>query len=74
VFPKPHEGFLVVLEEAKIPSVPMTTKTKLVWKPRSIMTRLIEGVCGSVDKPCDMVQQQEVTPTIVSLSVVNEEK
>jgi hypothetical protein len=70
----PHEGCLVFLDEAKMPSVPMMMKRKLGWKPRSVVIRLIEGACGSVDKPCDVVQQQEVIPTMVSLSVMNQEE
>jgi hypothetical protein len=70
----PHEGCLVFLDESKMPSVPMTMKSKLGWKPISVAMRLIEGACGSVDRPCDMVQQQEVIPAIVSLSVMNQEE
>jgi hypothetical protein len=53
--PVPHESFLVFLDEAKTPSVPMTTKRKLGQKPRSVAIKLIEGVCESADKPCDVV-------------------
>jgi hypothetical protein len=73
-FPVPHEGFLVFLDEAKMPSVPMMMKRKLGWRPRSVVIKLIEEVCERADRPCDMVQQQEVTPTMVSLSVMNQEE
>jgi len=51
----PHEGFLVFFYKAKTLSVPITMKSKLGQKLGSIAIKLIEEVCGSVDKPCDMV-------------------
>jgi hypothetical protein len=68
----PHEGYLVFLDEAKMPSVPMTTKRKLGWKLRSFAIRLVEGVCGSADRPHNMKQQQEVTPAKCSLGVMKQ--
>jgi hypothetical protein len=61
----------VFLDNAKIPSVPMTMKIKLGLKLRSYWIRLVEGVYGSSERPYDMKQQQEVTPSKCSLGVMN---
>jgi len=34
--PVSHEGYLVMLDEAKMPSVPMMMKSKLGWKPLAL--------------------------------------
>jgi hypothetical protein len=73
-FPVSHEGFLMFLYESKMPSVPIMTKRKLRWRPRSVSIKLIEEVCERADIPCEMVQKQYVTPTMVSLSVMNQEE
>jgi hypothetical protein len=59
--PIPHEGFLVFLDESKIPNVPMMMKIKLGKKLRSSAIRLVEGFCESEEKRHDKKQQKEVT-------------
>jgi hypothetical protein len=56
-----HTGFLVFLNESKTPSMPMKMKRKLGRIPRMYAIKLIEGVGGSVDRPCNAVQQQGVS-------------
>jgi len=41
---------------------------------KSVAIKLIEGSCRNDDKPCDMVQKQEVILDMVSLSVMNQEE
>jgi hypothetical protein len=69
-----HESHLVFLDEARTPSTPLTMKRKLRRMPRIFVIRLVEGVSGAHDKPCNMTQQQEVIHTTTSLSSLGQEE
>jgi hypothetical protein len=69
-----HESRLVFLDEARTPSTPLMMKRKLGRMPRIFVIRLVEGVSGSTDKPCNVTQQQEVIHTTTSLSSLGQER
>jgi hypothetical protein len=69
-----HKNCLVFMDEAITPSTPLTMKTNIERMPRISVTRLIEGVSGSKDEPCDVTQQPDVIHTTTSLSSLGQEE
>ena len=52
-----HESHLVFLDEARKPSAPLTMKRKLGRMPKIYVIGLVEGVHGSTEIPCNVMQQ-----------------
>jgi len=73
-YPLIHEHCLVFLNKARTPSAPLTTKRKFGRMPRIFVIRLVEGVSGSTNKPCNMTQQQEFIHITTSPSSLRKEE
>jgi hypothetical protein len=52
-----HKSCLLFLDKDRTPSAPLTMKRKLRRMPRIFVIRLVEGVNGSTNEPCNMTQQ-----------------